>query len=91
MDLDAIFEAAVRTKTALEINSQPERLDLRDLDARRAKDLGVMLAINSDSHNVGQLGVIDYGIATARRGWVEPKNVLNALPPDKLLRWLKVL
>jgi len=89
VDLDAIFDAAARTKTALEINSQPERLDLRDLDARRAKEMGVMLVINSDAHGVGQLGVIEYGVATARRGWVERKNVLNALPPDKLLRWLQ--
>ena len=88
VDLDAIFDAAARTKTALEINSQPERLDLRDLDARRAKEMGVMLVINSDAHGVGQLGVIEYGVATARRGWVEPKNVLNALPPEKLLCWL---
>ena len=88
VDLDAIFEAAVRTKTALEINSQPERLDLRDLDARRAKDMGVMLVINSDSHNVGQFGLIEYGVATARRAWVEARNVLNALPLAKLLNWL---
>jgi len=88
VDLDAIFEAAVRTKTALEINAQPERLDLRDLDARRAKDMGVMLVINSDSHNVGQFGLIEYGVATARRAWVEARNVLNALPLAKLLNWL---
>lgn len=89
VDLEEIFEVAARTKTALEINAQPERLDLKDIDARRAKDLGVMLVINSDSHSVGQFGLVDYGIATARRGWVEPRNVLNALPLEKLLRWLK--
>ena len=88
VDLDAIFEVAARTKTALEINAQPERLDLKDIDARRAKDLGIMLVINSDAHGVGQLGLVDYGIATARRGWVEPRNVLNALPLEKLLGWL---
>ena len=89
VDLDAIFEAAARSKTAMEINAQPERLDLRDLDARRAKEMGVMLVINSDSHGVGQLDLVEYGFATARRGWIEPKNVLNALPLDKLLKWLK--
>lgn len=89
VDLDAIFEVAARTKTALEINAQPERLDLKDIDARRAKDLGVMLVINSDAHGVGQFNLAEYGIATARRGWVEPRNVLNALPLDKLLAWLR--
>ncbi|HUV04436.1 MAG TPA: DNA polymerase/3'-5' exonuclease PolX, partial [Armatimonadota bacterium] len=88
VDMDAVLQAAAETNTAMEINSQPDRLDLKDTDARLAKDLGVMLAIDSDAHAVRQLDFVEYGIATARRGWVEPKNVLNALPLNGLLRWL---
>jgi len=88
VDLDAVLRAAAKTGTAMEINSQPDRLDLKDTDARHAQELGVMLAIDSDAHSVGQLGLVDYGIATARRGWIETKNVLNALPLNELLGWL---
>jgi len=88
VDMDAVLRAAVETNTAMEINSQPDRLDLKDTDARLAKDLGVMLAIDSDAHAIRQLDLVEYGISTARRGWVEPGNVLNALPLDELLRWL---
>ena len=88
VDMDAVLRAAVETNTAMEINSQPDRLDLKDTDARLAKDWGVMLAIDSDAHAIRQLDLVDYGIATARRGWVEARNVLNALPLNELLRWL---
>ena len=88
VDLDAVFKVAAKTDTAMEINAQPDRLDLKDTDARLAKERGVMLAINSDAHAVRQLGVVAYGIATAKRGWIEPKDVLNALPLNQLLRRL---
>ncbi len=86
--MDAVLKAAAKTDTAMEINSQPDRLDLKDTHAQLAKDYGVMLAIDSDAHSAVQLGIIDYGIATARRGWIEPGNVLNALPLRELLRRL---
>ena len=89
VDMDAVLTAAARTGTAMEVNSQPDRLDLKDTDARRAREHGVMLAIDSDAHSAGQLGIINYGIATARRGWIRPKDVLNALPEEELLRWLR--
>jgi DNA polymerase (family 10) len=73
----------------MEINAQPDRLDLKDTDARLAKDLGVMVAIDSDAHAARQYDFIEYGVATARRGWIEPKNVLNALPLNDLLRHLR--
>jgi len=88
VDMSAVIKAAARTGTALEINSQPSRLDLRDIDARAAKESGVMLVINSDAHAADQLGIVSYGIATARRGWIESKDVLNALPLSELLDWL---
>jgi len=89
IDLEAILRAAAETGTAMEINSQPDRLDLRDTDVRMAKDMGVMLAINTDSHRADQFRLLNYGVATARRGWLEEKDVLNALSLDGLLRWLR--
>jgi len=88
-DEDAVFSAAAQTGTALEINAQPDRLDLKDWHVRRAAEMGASLAINSDSHAVDQLALIRYGVATARRGWVTKDRVLNALPLDELLARLR--
>ncbi|MHB0912912.1 MAG: DNA polymerase/3'-5' exonuclease PolX [Armatimonadota bacterium] len=85
VDLEVVIAVAVESGTALEVNSQPERLDLKDTDARRAVERGVILAVTSDAHAASQLDLVRYGIATARRGWVERKNVLNALPLRDLL------
>ncbi|MDO8588522.1 MAG: DNA polymerase/3'-5' exonuclease PolX [Armatimonadota bacterium] len=84
VDLEAVMKVAARTGVALEINSQPDRLDLRDSDARLAKRLGVTVAIDSDSHTTGQFAFMRYGVATARRGWIEKKDVLNALSLQEL-------
>ncbi|HPP76313.1 MAG TPA: PHP domain-containing protein, partial [Armatimonadota bacterium] len=84
-DREVVFSTAVETGTAMEIDSQPDRLDLKDTDARRAVDMGVMVAINSDAHTTDQLDLIRFGIATARRGWVEKDDVLNALPLEDLM------
>ncbi len=90
LDLEAVFRAAAENGTAMEINSMPDRLDLKDTDARMAKEMGVLLAINTDAHSADQLhAVLKYGVATARRGWVEPQNVINVLPLKSLLEWLK--
>ncbi|HPO71138.1 MAG TPA: DNA polymerase/3'-5' exonuclease PolX [Armatimonadota bacterium] len=88
VDLQAVIRAAAESGTALEINAQPDRLDLKDTDARLVAEAGAMVAINSDAHSVEQLGLLEYGIATARRGWIERKHVLNALPLEQLLRRL---
>lgn len=88
-DEEAVFAAAAETGTALEINSQPDRLDLKDSHARRAMDAGADFAIDSDSHAADQLGLVRYGTATARRGWVEKDRVLNTLPLDALLKRLQ--
>jgi DNA polymerase (family 10) len=89
LDRDAVIQAARDTGVALEINSQPDRLDLDDLSARRAKEAGVRLAINTDAHSTSQLDAIRYGIAVARRAWLEPKDVLNTLGLHELLAWLQ--
>jgi DNA polymerase (family 10) len=88
-DLDAVLAACQRTGTVLEIDSQPERLDLPDTVARSAVRAGVRLAIDSDAHAPGELRYIeDFGIGVARRGWAEPRHILNALPIDELSREL---
>jgi DNA polymerase (family 10) len=85
IDLDGVIREARLRNVALEIDSQPECLDLDDTWARRAKDAGVLLAVDSDAHDANQLRLVRYGIAAARRGWVERRHVLNALPLEALL------
>ncbi len=89
-DAEAVFKAAAETGTTLEVNAQPDRLDLRDADVCNAIKLGATVAINSDAHSTAQLELIRYGVATARRGWAEAKHVLNAQPLDKLIERLRV-
>jgi len=88
VDLDAVMEAAAETGTALELNAHYERLDLNDQNCRRAAELGVMIAISTDSHAEDQLWTMGLGVKTARRGWLGPENVLNTLSKSKLLRYL---
>jgi DNA polymerase (family X) len=77
VDLEEVFKAAVRTNTALEINAMPERLDLKDIHVLRAKELGLKLVICTDSHRVGHLELIRFGVGVARRGWCEAGHILN--------------
>ena len=88
VNLDELFQAAKQHKVALEINAL-ERLDLPDTAARVAQESGVKLVINTDAHNSTQLDAIVYGVAMARRGWVEADSVINTLPFDKLKKTLK--
>ena len=85
LDMDAVIEVAAETGTALEINANPDRLDLNDEYARQAAEAGVRLAINTDAHAVEHLAFLEYGIATAQRGWVRPQDVLNTRPPEALI------
>jgi DNA polymerase (family 10) len=87
LDIEAIFRAAAETGTALEINAHPSRLDLRDVHVRRAIELGVKLAINSDTHDVNNFAVLPFGVATARRGWAMAADVINTWPVGRLLKW----
>ncbi len=89
IDFDAVAREAARTGTMLEINSQPNRLDLDGELARRAMKAGVMLTLGSDAHHAEGLGVMRFGVATARRGWAEPQDVANSFPCEELLRKLK--
>ena len=88
-DLEAVLQAARDTGTALEINASPARLDLRDTHAYRARELGVPLVINTDSHHHSELSAGRFGIAVARRAWCEPRHILNALPLDDFLRFIR--
>ena len=87
IDVEKILEAARETKTALEINSYPERLDLKDVYIKRAREEGVKMVINTDSHNPSQLHYIEYGISQARRGWAEKEDIINCWPVEKLLKF----
>jgi DNA polymerase (family 10) len=80
VDFDKLLETARITGTILEINSCPARLDLSDLNVRRAKSAGVKMVINTDAHFIDQLRFIEYGIAQARRGWAEKKDIANTRP-----------
>jgi DNA polymerase (family 10) len=77
IDMDAIFDTAKETGTYLEINAFPDRLDLNDIHARTAKERGVKFVLGTDAHNVSNLPFIQFGVATARRGWLEKKDILN--------------
>ncbi len=89
LDMEAVLEAAARLGVAVEINAYPDRLDLKDVHARRAKELGVKLLINTDAHAADQLALMRFGVATARRGWIEAGDVLNTLPLPQLRRRLR--
>lgn len=78
-DLERVLKVAAEYGCCVELNSQPERLDLSDTAVRLAKDLGVKVAISSDAHSVEGLGFIRYGVAQARRGWLEARDVINTL------------
>ena len=77
VDVERVIEKALETGTFLEINSQADRLDLRDVHARAAKEAGLRLAINSDAHQIRAQGYVELGIGQARRGWLTKDDVLN--------------
>jgi DNA polymerase (family 10) len=89
VDMDKLMDACKAWGKALELNAYPERLDLSDLNCRKAKEKGVKIAISTDAHRDKHLDWISFGIATARRGWIEPGNVINTLSLSRFLKWLK--
>ncbi|MDZ7296126.1 MAG: PHP domain-containing protein, partial [candidate division KSB1 bacterium] len=89
VDIDRLIDACRANGKALELNAYPERLDLSDLHCRKAKDKGVKVAISTDAHRQGNLEWMAYGLATARRGWLEPQDVLNCMALGELMGWLK--
>ena len=85
IDVDEIMKEAARTRTCLEVNSNFHRLDLNDIHCRKAREMGVHVMINTDSHNYDDLLNLPYGVATAQRGWIEKDRVLNAQPVEEML------
>jgi len=88
IDMEAVFQAARQSNTALEINAMPSRLDLKDVHIQRAKELGGKLVISTDAHSSEQLDHIRFGVGMARRGWCEPHHILNTRPLAELQRSL---
>jgi DNA polymerase (family 10) len=89
VDMEAVLKEAAQYGVAMEINCYPLRLDLNDLHIKMAKQFGVQLVISTDMHVTSQLDFMTYGVSLARRGWVEKKDVLNALEYEELMRRLK--
>jgi len=88
-DLDAVLEAAARHKVAMELNAYPDRLDLCDRHLRLAKQHGVKIVINTDSHHTSHMEKIRFGVLQARRAWLTPKDVLNTLLVEKFAQAMK--
>jgi len=88
VDVEAVFEAAVRTGTVMEINGSTSRLDLKDAHVRLARDMGVIFAIGTDSHRPSHFNFMRYGVTNARRGWCEKWRVINTMSPSRLRRFL---
>jgi len=89
LDIEKILRVAKETNTILEINSFPQRLDLNDINIKRAIEIGVKLIINSDAHQTNQMKSMEFGVYQARRGWAEKKNILNTFSLSKLLNHFK--
>ena len=88
IDMDEVLRAAREFDVAMEINANPNRLDLSDIQARRAKELGVKIAINTDAHSVQRLDHMSYGVDQARRAWIERDDVLNTMTVVRFREWL---
>jgi DNA polymerase (family 10) len=88
-DMEKVLDAAKKHGVAMESNAYPDRLDLKDVHLRMAKERGVKIVISTDSHTTANLGYMKYGVETARRGWIEQKEVINTLPLDQFLAALR--
>jgi DNA polymerase (family 10) len=88
-DMERILDAAKKQDVAMECNAYPDRLDLKDVNLRMARERGVKIVISTDSHTTGNLLYMKYGVMTARRGWLERKDVINTLPLDQFLAALR--
>src|SRR6185369_2482452 len=88
-DMDAVLQAAARNKVAMELNAYPDRLDLCDRHLRMAKQHGVKIVINTDSHHTSHMEKIRFGVLQARRAWLTANDVLNTLPIDQFAGAMK--
>lgn len=89
VNMDEVFAAAEKYGTALEINASPDRLDLNDVYVRKAKELGIKICINTDAHEISRMDEMKYGVAMARRGWLEKDDILNTMTVEEMSRFLK--
>ena len=89
LDIHKLIDAAVEHNTALEINANPWRLDLRDVHVRAAVEAGALIAIDTDAHGAGDFDLLRYGVMTARRGWLLPQMCINTWTKAKLMKWLR--
>ena len=89
IDMEVVFQTAVRTNTVLEINGMPSRLDLKDTHTYRARELGVKLVISTDAHSTDHLEFMRFGVGVARRGWCGAQDILNARPLPEIIAYLK--
>jgi DNA polymerase (family X) len=88
-DIDKVLEACAKQGVAMECNSYPDRLDLKDVHLRMCKDRGVKVVISTDAHTTANLSFIRYGVTMARRGWLEKRDVINTLPTAEFLEALR--
>jgi DNA polymerase (family 10) len=88
-DMDAVLTAAAKNHVAMELNAYPDRLDLSDRNLRMAKERGVKIVINTDSHHTSHMGKIRFGVLQARRAWLTKEDVLNTLPAGKFAQAMK--
>jgi len=89
LDMEAVLQAAAETGTALEINAHPQRLDLDDIPARRAIEMGTPLVINTDAHRPEHMDLLPYGVSVARRAWAEAADVVRAWPLVRIRVWVE--
>jgi DNA polymerase (family 10) len=89
LDFERVLEAAAGCGTILEINASPDRLDLNDLNARKAKEKGIKIAINTDAHDLKRMDEMPYGVSVARRAWLGPGDVINTMPVEELMKFLQ--
>ncbi|MFN3480812.1 MAG: DNA polymerase III, partial [Thermodesulfovibrionales bacterium] len=89
VDLEEVFKRAKERGKAIEINAYPLRLDINDIQAKRAKELGIPIVISTDTHLINQFDYIQYGVSIGRRGWLEKDDVLNTMSAENLLKWIK--
>jgi DNA polymerase (family 10) len=89
VDLEAVFQAAIKYDKALEINAMPSRLDLKDIHIFRARELGVKLIIGTDAHRTEHLRLMRFGIGISRKGWCQAKDILNTRPVNEILEFLR--
>lgn len=90
VNIDALIDAAAENGKSFEINAYPDRLDLKDIHIKKAKEKGVIMTINTDAHSISDMGFMECGIFNAKRGWLEKKDVLNTFPLQRLMKWLRL-